>query len=103
MDLNNRDDHLTIDEFAIAMRLIQRKAAGEELTRTLPLSLIPPSLRSQFAPKTSPTSPKSPINEGKPPLPPPQTGEVSVESVEWPNFHLYEAPVDFPYYSTQHL
>ena len=68
----NRDGHLTIDEFAIAMHLIQRKAAGEELPKTLPPSLIPPSLRSQFAPKTSPTSPKLPINKGKPPPPPPK-------------------------------
>jgi len=68
----NRDGHLTIDEFAIAIYLIQRKAAGEELPKTLPPSLIPPSLRSQFAPKTSPTSPKLPINKGKPPPPPPK-------------------------------
>ena len=66
----NRDNHLTIDEFAIAVYLIQRTVAGEELPQTLPLSLTPPSLRSQFAPKTSPTSPKSPINEVKPLLPP---------------------------------
>ncbi|KIM46718.1 hypothetical protein M413DRAFT_440303 [Hebeloma cylindrosporum] len=68
----NRDDHLTIDEFAVAMYLIQRKAGGEELPKTLPVSLIPPSLRSRFAPKASPTSPKSPINKGKPPPPPPK-------------------------------
>ena len=74
----NRDDHLTIDEFAIAMHLIQRKSAGEELPKTLPPSLIPPSLRSQFASKIPPALPRSPtINKGKPPPPPPPKRERS--------------------------
>ncbi|RDB30844.1 Epidermal growth factor receptor substrate 15-like 1 [Hypsizygus marmoreus] len=43
-DFNN-DNRLTRDGFAIAMHLIQRRLSGIELPFTLPLTLIPPSLR----------------------------------------------------------
>ncbi|KAG6874326.1 hypothetical protein C0995_001551 [Termitomyces sp. Mi166 len=54
-DINN-DGKLTRDGFATAMYLIQRKIAGVDLPNTLPLSLVPPSLRSATAssPSTSP-------------------------------------------------
>lgn len=43
-DINN-DGCLTRDGFAIAMHLIQKKLAGQEVPSTLPSSLVPPSKR----------------------------------------------------------
>jgi len=71
----NRDDHLIIDEFAIAMRLIQRQAAGEELPRTLPLSLILP----RSAPNSRPRHLQHHLSLRLTTAPTTQTGEVSVE------------------------
>ncbi|TDL27224.1 hypothetical protein BD410DRAFT_739994 [Rickenella mellea] len=45
-DLNN-DGRLTRDGFAVAMHLIQGKLAGKEIPVTLPVSLVPPSMRAQ--------------------------------------------------------
>jgi len=44
----HKDGHLSRDGFAIAMHLIQKKLVGQEVPSTLPLSLIPPELRSSF-------------------------------------------------------
>ncbi|KAF8836350.1 hypothetical protein BDN67DRAFT_336385 [Paxillus ammoniavirescens] len=44
-DINN-DGCLTRDGFAVAMHLIQDKLSGKEIPETLPLSLVPPSMRS---------------------------------------------------------
>lgn len=53
----NSDGRLTRDGFAVAMHLIQKKLAGVDIPATLPLSLIPPSARtndaSPFSPPTS--------------------------------------------------
>ncbi|KAG6833491.1 hypothetical protein H0H87_006063 [Tephrocybe sp. NHM501043] len=53
-DINN-DGRLTRDGFAVAMHLIQKKLAGNDIPSSLPPTLIPPSLRgttvaSPFAP-----------------------------------------------------
>ncbi|KAL1730302.1 hypothetical protein EV714DRAFT_211293 [Schizophyllum commune] len=52
-DINN-DGRLNRDGFAIAMHLIQKKLAGQEIPATLPPTLIPPSMRGQTAPAQSP-------------------------------------------------
>ncbi len=44
-DLDN-NGQLTRDGFAVAMHLIQKRIAGQELPVVLPLSLIPPSMRN---------------------------------------------------------
>ncbi|KAF8894436.1 hypothetical protein BD779DRAFT_1501043 [Infundibulicybe gibba] len=48
------DGRLTRDGFAVAMHLIQKKLAGVDVPRTLPPSLIPPSLRSNNVPAPPP-------------------------------------------------
>ncbi|WVQ76203.1 hypothetical protein IAR50_005867 [Cryptococcus sp. DSM 104548] len=45
-----QEGKLTRDEFAVAMHLINAKLAGQETPATLPMSLIPPSLRENFGP-----------------------------------------------------
>ncbi|KAH9079246.1 hypothetical protein EDB83DRAFT_2341569 [Lactarius deliciosus] len=55
-DLNN-DGRLTREGFAVAMHLIIRKLAGNDLPSTLPLSLMPPSMRTAAVPATSPFHP----------------------------------------------
>jgi epidermal growth factor receptor substrate 15 len=52
-DLNN-DGRLTRDGFAVAFHLIQGKLSGKEIPRTLPASLMPPSMRAVTAASTSP-------------------------------------------------
>ncbi|EPQ58260.1 hypothetical protein GLOTRDRAFT_57058 [Gloeophyllum trabeum ATCC 11539] len=54
-DINN-DGRLTRDGFAVAMHLIQGKLAGKEIPATLPLSLIPPSMRTNASPFAIPPS-----------------------------------------------
>lgn len=46
---------LTRDEFAVAMKLITDKLAGQELPQTLPQNLQPPALRQQSAPAPQPS------------------------------------------------
>jgi len=46
----NKDGRLTKDGFAVAFHLIQSKLAGKALPTTLPLSLVPPSLRGSTQP-----------------------------------------------------
>lgn len=41
----NSDGRLTRDGFAVAMHLIQKKLAGQDIPATLPPSLMPPSAR----------------------------------------------------------
>ncbi|KAH9048516.1 hypothetical protein EDB84DRAFT_1456393 [Lactarius hengduanensis] len=55
-DLNN-DGRLTREGFAVAMHLIIGKLAGKDLPSTLPLSLMPPSMRTAAVPATSPFHP----------------------------------------------
>ncbi|KAG6879045.1 hypothetical protein C0992_005670 [Termitomyces sp. T32_za158] len=63
-DINN-DGKLTRDGFAIAMYLIRKKLAGVDLPTTLPLSLIPPSLRDATA--SSPFAlPQQPVHQEPP-------------------------------------
>jgi epidermal growth factor receptor substrate 15 len=65
-DINN-DGCLTRDGFAVAMHLIQKKLAGQEVPTILPPSLVPPS-------KRQPTSGASPFSSAsgqhQPPEPP---------------------------------
>ncbi|CAA7270180.1 unnamed protein product [Cyclocybe aegerita] len=56
-DINN-DGRLTRDGFAIAMHLIQKKLAGQDIPQTLPLSLMPPTSR----PSALGPSPFSPLH-----------------------------------------
>lgn len=42
----NNDGRLTRDGFAVAMHLIQKKLAGQDIPASLPPSLIPPSMRT---------------------------------------------------------
>ncbi|SRR6266404_4504760 len=58
-DLNN-DGRLTRDGFAVAMHLIIGKMAGKDIPPTLPLSLVPPSMRAAPVPGTSPFHPPPP-------------------------------------------
>jgi epidermal growth factor receptor substrate 15 len=57
----NSEGHLNRDEFAVAMHLIRQqrsKSDGRDtLPATLPLNLIPPSMRNQVRPPTQPTAP----------------------------------------------
>ncbi|THV08040.1 EF-hand, partial [Dendrothele bispora CBS 962.96] len=55
-DLNN-DGRLTRDGFAVAMHLISKKLAGNEVPSTLPPTLIPPSMRANGAAAASPFQP----------------------------------------------
>ena len=71
----NGDNCLTKDEFAVAMHLINRKIAGDEIPTSLPPSLVPPSMRSKGTHSSSPPSPLSPKQLAKfksPPPPPPK-------------------------------
>ncbi|KAF9459355.1 hypothetical protein BDZ94DRAFT_1268459 [Collybia nuda] len=62
-DINN-DGRLTRDGFAVAMYLIQKILAGNEMPSTLPPSLVPPSMRanatSPFSPVTQQAVPETP-------------------------------------------
>ncbi len=44
-----KEGKLTREEFAVAMHLINDKLAGKPLPSTLPMSTVPPGLRSQVA------------------------------------------------------
>nr|ODN87640.1 hypothetical protein L203_03421 [Cryptococcus depauperatus CBS 7841] len=46
-----KEGNLTRDEFAVAMHLINQKLAGQDPPSSLPISLVPPSLREDFAGK----------------------------------------------------
>ena len=80
VDLNG-DNRLTKDEFAVAMHLINRKMAGEEIPANLPPSLIPPSMRSKVTPSTTPVplSPKQLAKFKSPPPLPPKRGPSRVK------------------------
>jgi len=41
----NGDGKLARDGFAVALRLINGKLGGKEIPQSLPLSLVPPSMR----------------------------------------------------------
>ncbi|KIY35430.1 UBA/TS-N domain-containing protein [Cryptococcus gattii E566] len=45
-----KEGKLTRDEFAVAMHLINLKLAGQEIPTSLPVSLVPPSLREEYGP-----------------------------------------------------
>ncbi|KAK9455911.1 hypothetical protein V1511DRAFT_499031 [Dipodascopsis uninucleata] len=48
-DIRNSGE-LSMDEFAVAMYLVQQKLIGNELPSTLPASLVPPALRQSLDP-----------------------------------------------------
>ena len=56
----NNDGRLTRDGFAVAMHLIQGKLAGKEIPSSLPLSLVPPSMRGSVAASQPPAQPAVP-------------------------------------------
>ncbi|TFK55038.1 hypothetical protein OE88DRAFT_1653662 [Heliocybe sulcata] len=58
-DMNN-DGRLTRDGFAVAMHLIQAKLAGKDIPASLPLSLIPPSMRGKVNAAPFAVPPSSP-------------------------------------------
>ena len=72
-DLNG-NNCLTKDEFAVAMHLINRKTAGDEIPASLPPSLVPPSMRSKTTRSSPPASlsPKQLAKFKSPPPPPPK-------------------------------
>lgn len=45
-----KEGKLTRDEFAVAMHLINVKLSGQEIPTSLPVSLVPPSLREEYGP-----------------------------------------------------
>ncbi|KAH9951498.1 hypothetical protein B0H21DRAFT_880758 [Amylocystis lapponica] len=55
-DLNN-DGRLTRDGFAVALHLIQGKLAGKEVPASIPMTLIPPSMRTQPPASVMPSQP----------------------------------------------
>ncbi|CAA7267237.1 unnamed protein product [Cyclocybe aegerita] len=75
----NSDGRLARDGFNIAMHLIKRRLAGEEVPATLPASLIPPSIRTRYpSSPTSPSlSPKMSIKKSPPPVPPKKRDSIS--------------------------
>ncbi|KAJ3506098.1 hypothetical protein NLJ89_g7060 [Agrocybe chaxingu] len=76
-DFNN-DGRLTRDGFNVAMHLIKRRLAGEEVPASLASSLIPPSIRNRYpSSPTSPLSPKMSIKKSPPPVPPKKRDSIS--------------------------
>ncbi|PPQ70316.1 hypothetical protein CVT24_013011 [Panaeolus cyanescens] len=71
----DEENRLDTDTFAVAMYLIQKKLAGEDIPVTLPPSLIPPSRRQHTSSlpssKVPPLSPRSSFKAKPPPPPPP--------------------------------
>ena len=70
----NGNNRLTKDEFVVAMHLINRKVAGDEIPTSLPPSLVPRSIRSNGTQRTQPSSPSSllaHLTKFKSPPPPP--------------------------------
>ncbi|KAH6983037.1 hypothetical protein BKA56DRAFT_582855 [Ilyonectria sp. MPI-CAGE-AT-0026] len=71
----NSQGHLTRDQFAIAMYLIRQQRGGRSvpLPSTLPLNLIPPSLRNQVRPPTATSAFDAPPLVAQPPPPQPKS------------------------------
>ncbi|KAF7800250.1 hypothetical protein EIP86_011497 [Pleurotus ostreatoroseus] len=109
-DLNN-DGRLTRDGFAVAMHLIQHKLSGKDLPSTLPLTLIPPSMRNA-APAQPPrppvpdaikdliwdeTPPQSATAAQAPPVfpPPPTSSTISPQhTAQQPTANIFGAASD---------
>ena len=101
----NRDGRLTKDGFAVAFYLIQSKLAGKALPATLPLSLVPPSLRGtvqQPAPDTihdllwddsPPSSAVVPPQSTQPPLQPQRTGPLNAAPIQPHTTGPYQSPI----------
>jgi len=88
-DLNG-DGRLTRDGFAVAMHLIQKKLAGQDIPAKLPPSLIPPSARvSALGP-----SPFSPANAQTHQEPEPATDLFSFDDTP-PSSALFQPLNDF--------
>ncbi|KAF8803613.1 hypothetical protein BYT27DRAFT_7171751 [Phlegmacium glaucopus] len=88
-DLNS-DGRLTRDGFAVAMHLIQKKLAGQDIPAKLPPSLIPPSARVS----ASGPSPFSPTNAQTHQEPEPATDLFSFDDTP-PSSALPQPPNDF--------
>ncbi|KAG1776718.1 hypothetical protein EV702DRAFT_1228512 [Suillus placidus] len=58
-DINN-DSHLTCGGFAVAMHLIQGNLSGKDVPSTLPLTLVPPSMRGGHVPFGAAPAPPKP-------------------------------------------
>ena len=101
----NRDGRLTKDGFAVAFHLIQSKLAGKALPATLPLSLVPPSLRrtaqqpaqdtglnllwDDSPPSSAVVSPQS----TQPPLQPQRTGPLNAAHIQPHTTGPYQSPI----------
>ena len=83
----NSDGRLTRDGFAIAMHLIQKKLAGQDVPSKLPPSLMPPSARVS----TLGTSPFSPANAQSHQEPEPATDLFSFDDTP-PSSALSQQP-----------
>ena len=106
----NRDGRLTKDGFAVAFYLIQSKLAGNAVPATLPLSLVPPSLRGtvQSSPLPQPAqdtihdllwddSPPSsavvPSQSTQQPLQPQRTGTLNAAPIQPHTTGSYQPPI----------
>ncbi|KAF7544329.1 hypothetical protein G7Z17_g10050 [Cylindrodendrum hubeiense] len=71
----NSQGHLTRDQFAVAMYLIRQQRGGRSvpLPSTLPLNLIPPSLRNHARPPTATSAFDAPPPVVQPPPPQPKS------------------------------
>ena len=92
----NGDGRLTRDGFAVAMHLIQKKLAGQDIPATLPPSLVPPSARaSALGP-----SPFPPVNAQTHHEPEPATDLFSFDDTP-PSSALPQSLHDFGSVRTQ--
>jgi epidermal growth factor receptor substrate 15 len=103
----NKDGRLTRDGFAVAFHLIQSKLVGKELPTTLPLSLVPPSLRENGQPQqpaqeaihdllwddSPPLSATAPSQQAQLPLPPQRTGTLNAAPLQPHTTGSYQPPV----------
>lgn len=106
----NKEGRLTKDGFAVAFHLIQLKLAGKTLPTTLPLSLIPPSLRGSAQPVSAPQPPAQEIQDllwddspppsttattqpTQPPLQPQRTGTLNAIPLQPHPTGSYQPPI----------
>lgn len=106
----NGDGRLTKDGFAVAFHLIQSKLSGKALPTTLPLSLVPPSLRGTTQPSPSqqpvqetigdllwddspPSSATAPPHSTQLPLQPQRTGTLAATPLQPHTTGPYQPPI----------
>lgn len=107
----NRDGRLTKDGFAVAFHLIQSKLAGNAVPATLPLSLVPPSLRGTLQSSSPPQQPAQdtvhdllwddsppssavvPSQSTQQPLQPQRTGPLNAAPIQPHTTGPYQPPI----------